>query len=121
VRDIPALFSSVVHLSRLAEAALAGVRLRAASNRSDYRPSAGCDFLLHEALEMETGSQVFSWLKDLTDRLVPRHDAFKYLYSLRSETLGRRSARLPGTGWRGAVPRATSLRRELAALLKTLD
>lgn len=70
---------------------------------------------------MDTATHFFSRLKELTGRLVPRYDAFKYLDSVRTVKLGKRSARLPGTPWRGLVPRGKSFRRQLAALLKALD
>jgi hypothetical protein len=70
---------------------------------------------------METSTQILSWLKELTGRLAPRHDAFRYLRSVRTENRGKRSAQFTGTGWQGLVPRTEALRRRFAALLKTLD
>lgn len=72
---------------------------------------------------MATATQVVFWLKELIGRLEPRHDAFRYLYSVRTaEHRGKRSPRLPGSGWRGLAPWAKSLQRGFVALLlKALD
>jgi hypothetical protein len=66
---------------------------------------------------METATQILSRLKELTGRLTPRRG---YL-SARTGNLGKRSARFGEAEWRELVPGAKSLRREFAALLKTLD
>jgi hypothetical protein len=70
---------------------------------------------------MQPVTHIFSRLKELTASLAPRHDAFRYLYTVRTESRGRRTARLTGSGWRGLVPQTSLLRRRLAALLKALD
>ena len=67
---------------------------------------------------MATAKNFFVRLKELTLGLRPRHDAFRYLYLVRTENRGKRSARLAGSGWQGLAPQARSLRREFVALFK---
>jgi hypothetical protein len=68
---------------------------------------------------MQTVTQIISRLKQLTEKLTPRHDAFRHLRLLRTEH--KPSTRLDASGWRGLVPRTRSRRKEFAALLKGLD